>query len=149
MTDTARTFRISLIRLWLGAAILQGAFTVLVMACVVLAGRQVDWLYLALFAFFPALVWIVYGLKFRVTVSPEGLGWTNIEGVDEFAKWGEIEGARRCGFPLLPALEIQFPRGFRSGFLFVLSDLPGFAEALREYAGAEHPLTRAVTSDPG
>jgi len=149
VTDTARNFRISLIRLWLGAAIFQAALTVLVLGCVVLAGRQVNWLYLGLFAVIPALVWIVYGLKFRVTVSPEGLGWTNIEGADEFAKWDEIEGARRGGIPLLPVLELEFARGRRSGFLLILSDLPGFGDALHEYAGAEHSLTRAVTGDSG
>ena len=147
MTDTVQTFRISLIRLWLAAAIFHGAFTVLVMGCIALAGRQLDWLYLALFAVVPAMYWIVYGLKFRVTVSPEGLGWTTIEGDYSFGKWDEIEGASPGGVPLLPMLEIRFARGRRSGFLLILSDLAGFGDALREYAGAEHPLTLAVTGN--
>lgn len=149
MTDTKRTFRISLIRLWLDAAILHGAFTLLIMGCIALAGRQANWLYLALFAVAPALIWIIYGLTFRVTVSPDGLGWTTIDGENEFAKWDEIEGASPGGFPLLPMVGIELARGRRSGFLLILSDLPGFGDALREHAGADHPLTRAVTGEVG
>lgn len=149
MTDTTRTFRISLIRLWLDAGILHGVFTILIMACIALAGWQVNWLYLALFALTPALIWITYGLTFRVAVSPEGLRWTTIDGEHEFARWDEIEGASPGGFPLLPMVEIRFARGHRSGFLLILSDLPGFGDALREHAGAEHPLTRALMGELG
>ena len=147
MTDSAQTFRIDQVRLWCWAAVIHSAFTILVLGCVVLAGREVNWLYLALFAFVPALIWIVHGLTFRVTVSPEGLEWTTADGEREFAKWDEIEGARPSRFLLFPLVELELTRGRRSGFPLILSDLSGFGDAILQHAGAEHPVSRAITGD--
>ncbi len=150
MNEVVHTFRVSLLRLSLAAAFFQCLFSALVILFILLAGRRVIWLYLALFAILPLLYWIFYGLRFRLIVSREGFNWTTLEGETLFARWDEIEGASRDRFPFLAAIGIELGNGRgRSFVLLVLSNPEEFRDALREYAGADHPLTRAVNGTLG
>jgi hypothetical protein len=149
MTDgdanTSRSFRMNLARLWLGAAVAHGAFFALLVGVVRLAGREVDWVAVGCIAFVPAVFWVVYGLKFRVVVTAEGLHWVMLDGVDVFAQWGEITGATRQRYPGLTQVRVEVRDRGSSWVPLDLNDPAGFADALVEHAGPDHPLTRAVT----
>jgi hypothetical protein len=147
-TDTAQSFRMNLARLWLAAALAHGALFALIVGVVLLVGRDVNWVAVASLAIVPALYWVVYGLKFRVVVSAQGLHWVMLDGVHVFAEWGEIEGATRQRFPGLTQVRVEVRARGVSWVPLYLNDPAGFADALREHAGTDHPLTRAVTETP-
>jgi hypothetical protein len=149
MTDTAQTFRLDLVRLWCWAAIAHGLFTALLVGVVLLAGRQVDWIAVPCVGIVPGLYWVVYGLKFRVTVSGTGLGWTDLDGSSHFARWGEIETSAWSGFLFFSALEFDVAQRGKSFIPQLLSDASGFSDAIREHAGPDHPMTRALAGDLG
>ena len=96
----------------------------------------------------PAVFWVVYALKFRVVVSARGLQWVTLEGVTVFAEWGEIERATRERFLGLTLVGVEITGRGVSYVTLDLNDPAGFADALVEHAGPDHPLTRAVTGTP-
>jgi hypothetical protein len=147
MTDTATVFRLSVVRLWLLAAVAHILFAVLMVLAVGLSGREVDPVALACVAVMPAFYWVVYGVMFRVTVSPAGLEWMGMDGQRTFARWDQFRAATPARWLGFPQVRLDFEHAgvlWGSWIPLTLSDPGGFADALREHAGPDHPITRAV-----
>jgi hypothetical protein len=148
VTDVAREFRLSAVRLWLWAGAAHALFFGLIVALIILSGRGVDWVAVATCSLVPALYWVVYALVFRAKVSADGLEWRTLSGVRAFARWDEMVGATRTGLLGLPQLQIELGGGRGVSWIFlVLTDPDGFREALDAFAGSDHPLTRAVIGE--
>ncbi len=151
MTDTATVFRLSVVRLWLLAAVAHLLLAVLMVLAVGLSGREVNPVALACVAVGPAFYWVVYGVTFRVTVSSAGLEWMGLDGQRTFAQWDQFRAATPARWLGLSQVGLDFEhagRLWRSWIPLTLSDPGGFADALREHAGPDHPLTRAVEGPP-
>lgn len=145
-TQTAtRQFRVSLTYLWAWAA---SAHLLFVLACVTgvyLLGRDVDRVALICFGILPLAYWVVYGLKFRLMVSPCGLGWVNRSGVPCDLSWPDIERAERRNQFGLPVLALwSATQGGPFTFPICLADWDGAQESIRMAAGATHPVVLAL-----
>src|SRR5262245_43880378 len=90
-----RTFRVALLRLWLWAAAAHLLLMAVIALGIALAGLEIDRVAFASLGVMPAAYWVVYGLEFRLKVSPCGLGWVNRGGSEWFLAWPEIERAER------------------------------------------------------
>jgi hypothetical protein len=151
MTDTATVFRLSVVRLWLLAAIGHGLLAVLMVLAVGLSGREVNPVYLACVAVVPAFYWVVYGVMFRVTVSPAGVEWVGMDGGRMSARWDEVRAASPESWLGFKQARFDFERAgvlWRSWIPLHLSDPDGFADAVRQHAGPDHPLSRALDRPP-
>ena len=58
--------------------------------------------------------------------------------------WAAIETVRITRWSLLSYLELEVANGRPARFPLYLTDLPGFAVAVEEFAGENHPLTWAL-----
>jgi hypothetical protein len=151
MTDTATVFRLSVARLWLLAAAGHLLLAILMVLAVGLSGREVNPVYLACVAIIPAFYWVVYGVIFRVTVSPAGVEWVGMDGQKSFARWDEVRAASPEHWLGFNQVRFDFERAgqlWRSWIPLNLSDPGGFADAVREHAGPDHPLARALEAQP-
>jgi hypothetical protein len=143
--NATQSFRMNLVRLWLGAACIHGLLFALVVGVVILLGREVNWVAVAAVTLVPAIFWVVYGLRFRLAVTPQGLHWVTLDGVEAFARWTEIVGATRRWLPGLPQVRIELGARGSSWVPLCLANLAAFIDVLRARLGPDHPLTRAVT----
>jgi hypothetical protein len=131
--------------MWLWAAAAHVLLAILMVFAVGLSGREVDPVALACLAIIPAFYWVVYGVRFRVSVSAGGLEWMTLDGARWSARWDEIRGATRHHWLGLGQVQFELANGRGASWVPLnLSDPGGFLDALREYAGPDHPLTRAV-----
>lgn len=144
---TARSFHLTLARLWLGAGFAHVALAALCVLAIQLAGLAVDQVGLATVTIVPFVYWVFYGLAFRLKVSACGLGWVNLSGVECFLPWADIERAerrRQLGLPMLAVWSATQGGPFHVP-LFV-SDATGLQDAVLQAAGEAHPVTVAILS---
>ena len=145
MVETTQVFRFS-VRLLIWAAIGHAFLTILVLGAVWLAGREVNPVYLGLFALVPAVIWLVIFLCLRVTVEAGGLRWVNLDGAATGVAWSQIgraEFAREFGLPFLSLWMADGDGPYHVPLL--LSDIEGFKEAVAEVIDADHPVARALS----
>jgi hypothetical protein len=138
-------FRIALPYLWAWAASAHLLVLAVCITGVYVVGRAVDHTALICMGILPLAYWVVYGLKFRLTVSPCGLGWVNRSGVPCFLPWADIERAERQNQLGLPVLAIwSVTHGGPFTFPLCLTHHDEVREAVRLAAGEAHPLTLAL-----
>jgi hypothetical protein len=140
-----RSFRLSLAYLWSWAA----AAHLLLIGCLVgfaaVFGHSLDPVGLAVLGIMPFFYWVALGLMFRLTISPAGLSWLNLNGRRCCLPWADIERAEQkseFGFRVLGiwAKSEDVPYYIT----FCLSDHDGFRRAVQEAAGEGHPVSAAV-----
>ncbi len=78
----------------------------------------------------------------RIEVSSEGIRAR--PGPVEPISWDAIQTVRVVRWSVLSYLELETRKGRTHRFPLYLADLPGFAEAVEQYAGEDHPLTWAL-----
>ena len=145
MTDTVRVFRLSVVRFWLWAALVDLAFNLVVYALIRYSGMELNVVALATCSLGISIVAVVYGLTYRVEVSEDGLGFTDPEGHWEFLDWDQIAWAERTWVFGLPTLELKAVGSERSkGLLLLLGSRKMFEAAVAEAAGPSHPVTWAL-----
>jgi hypothetical protein len=85
---------------------------------------------------------------FKVSISPEGLRTYNSCFLFRTVCWADIRTTSRSGMPGLMSLKIGVP-GARFSFYvpLCLYRLERFSLLVRQYAGAEHPLARALNEE--
>jgi hypothetical protein len=75
----------------------------------------------------------------RIEVSPAGIRARPRD--KQPIPWDAIHTARITRWFVLSYLELEVPGGKPARFPLYLADLPGFAAAVEEFAGENHPLT--------
>lgn len=144
----ARSFRLVLWRLWLIAAIGHLALLGAMYLAIHLAGKEADGLALALIGIMPAMYWVVYGLRFRLTVSQEGLAWYTMRGTACSLCWSQIQRAERNKEfgGLVTALKVWWIHEDTPWVVPLdVADRAWLCETVREFAGETHPVTVAIT----
>jgi hypothetical protein len=129
--------------LWAGGAHLL--LLALMVLAINLAGLVVNPIWLIVMCIVPYAYWVAYCLKFRLTVSADGLGWVNFEGVDCFLFWSDIEKAERKNQIGLPMLVLQ-SKTQRGHFLVpvCVNNRDILRESILALAGETHPVAIAV-----
>jgi hypothetical protein len=132
--------------LWAWAASAHLLLVALCIAGVYASGRDVDRSALICLGILPMAYWVVYGLKFRLTVSPCGLGWVNRTGVSCFLSWEEIKRAERQNQLGLPFLAIWSATGCDPyTFPLCVTHRDKLLQAVRLAAGDAHPVVLALS----
>lgn len=89
-------------------------------------------------------LWL-YVLVWRVWVGPNTLRGWDFWGRFVTVSWGSIRAVKILHFPLLPTARLYSTGTRRVIWLpLFLVDYRRFAELVAEYAGEDHPVTRAV-----
>ena len=83
-----------------------------------------------------------------VRVGPAGLTPEAPLHVGRLVRWEQIAAVRPRQLGLVPVLRLRGP-GVRLNLPLPLADPDGFAAAVGEFAGPDHPLTRALHDLPG
>jgi hypothetical protein len=85
---------------------------------------------------------------FRIDVGPEGVRTYNTCCVWRTVAWADVRSVRRSGMPGLRSLKFDVPGArFSLAIPLCLSDLERFYQLVCQYAGAEHPLARALNEE--
>jgi hypothetical protein len=91
----------------------------------------------------PAL--LAYVLVWRVWVGPATLRGSDFWGRFVTVSWRSVHAVRPLSVPFLPVLRVHSTETRRVIWLpLFLVNYRRFAELVAEYAGADHPVTRAV-----
>ncbi|HET6576420.1 MAG TPA: hypothetical protein VFG68_22665 [Fimbriiglobus sp.] len=115
----------------------------------ILRGRAVFWDSwavggAALIALLVPGLW-VYVFIWRVWVGPDALRGSDFWGRFVTMRWGSIRAVKPLDVPFLPVLRVYSTETRRVIWLpLFLVNYRRFAELVAEYAGADHPVTRAV-----
>jgi hypothetical protein len=134
-----RNYRLSLVHLWTWAALATCSLLACFVIFAYLCGRQLEPLGLVVVGLFSFSYWIVYGLKFRLTVSSKCLAWIVHMGGQHSVVWQEIERAERQNMFGFPTLALWTPTGKEQHVVsFCLADPDGFRAAVLEAAGDDH-----------
>ena len=89
-------------------------------------------------------LWL-YILIWRVWVGPRTLRAWDFWGRFVTVSWGSVRAARPLSVPFLPVLRVYSTETRRVIWLpLFLVNYRRFADLVAEYAGADHPVTRAV-----
>ena len=89
-------------------------------------------------------LWL-YVLVWRVWVGPDALRGWDFWGRFVTVPWGSIHTVKLLNFPLLPTARLYSTGTRRVIWLpLFLAGYSRFAELVAEYAGEDHPVTRAV-----
>jgi hypothetical protein len=85
---------------------------------------------------------------FKVSISPGGLSTYNSCCLFRTVSWADIRSVRLSGLPGLRSLKIDVPGArFSLSVPICLYDLERFSRLVRQYAGPEHPLARALNEE--
>jgi hypothetical protein len=143
-----RSFRLVLSHLWLGAGLAHLGLLAVMLLAINLAGKVVgDSIWLVVMCIVPFGYWIAYGLKFRLTVSENGLAWINSGGAACFLPWSDIEKAERnreLGGLLRVLMVWSKTEGGPYFIPFDVNNRDVLRETLEEFAGETHPVTAAI-----
>jgi hypothetical protein len=91
------------------------------------------------------LVWF-----YKTGVGPEGVRGCNFWGVYRDAPWEDFRSVSPINFLGLRFLRAHTTRGWGPLWLPIfLNDWQGFRDLVLEYAGPEHPLSRAINEEVG
>jgi hypothetical protein len=152
MQDTqglTHRFRFALAYLWAWAGSAHLLLLAVLITGVYAFGRDVDRSALICLAILPLAYWVVYGLKFRLTVSPSGLGWVNRTGVSCFLPWAEIKRAERQNQLGLPFLAIWSETcSSPYSFPICVAHRDKMLQAVRLAADDAHPVALALSDCP-
>ncbi|HVK16922.1 MAG TPA: hypothetical protein VM533_08225 [Fimbriiglobus sp.] len=88
---------------------------------------------------------VIYVTTWQVWVGPDTLCGSNAWGWFVTVSWGSVHAVRPFNLLTLPYLRVYSDETRRVIWLpLFLVDYARFAELVAEYAGADHPVTRAV-----
>jgi len=142
-----RCFGLRCTHLWLFAGIGHIGLTALCLTAIELSGRVAEPVFIILMCLMPWFYWVVYGLKYRLSLSASVLGWMNMSGAQCFLSWLDIEKAeavREWGFPLLKVWSKT--QGGPWWIPLHVKNRDLLPDALRETAGEANPVTIAIAN---
>jgi hypothetical protein len=150
MAGQRRVFRSSFPVLWRWATIFCGILSLCLYVVALISGFRLPLGLTAAFALFLGVIFAAAVVCFPVFVSPEGVRCYNYFGFYKTVPWDAMTGFRRENIFGLRYLAVDSSSGWFAIYIpLYLSDMAGFAQAVREFGGEGHPLLKAVNSAPG